>query len=118
MNISVALIENLKANTSIVEVHSGTIPESAPIPAIAVFNVAFSNDRTLEGKKTKNVSNWRITVVDTVYNLQNTIDQILLLDNTSDDNFKVLFFELSLIEPKALDEPHQRAFIDVRAYPR
>lgn len=117
-NITTGLIATLKDNTTGVGVYLDEIPETADVPAIALYNVSYANDRVQSGKKTKNTSTWRLTVVDTVQNLQNTIDQILLIDNTSNDVFQRLFFELTLIEPKALSEPHKRAFIEIRAYPK
>jgi hypothetical protein len=116
MDIQKELIEYLKANLTGVGIFADEIPETEPVPAIALYNVAFTNSRVLSGDKTKNWSAWRITVVDTVQHLQTAIDQILLLDNTGNANFQKLFFELTLKELKASTEPHQRAFIDVRVY--
>lgn len=99
-------------------VYQGTIPESAVVPACAIYNVAFSSGRVLSGKKTGNASQWRVTVVDTVADLQSTIDAVELLDNTQNQYFQRLWVQLSLIEPKAPTEPHQRAFIDVTVYPK
>lgn len=117
-DISKELISYLKAELTGVAVYSGTIPESSTVPAVALYNVAFANSRVLSGEKTKNWSTWRLTVVASVSDLQNTLDQILLLDNTGNDIFRKLFFELSLIEPKEPIEPHQRAFVDIRVYPK
>jgi hypothetical protein len=115
-DINKALIAHLKTSLPGVGVFAGTIPEKNPVPAVALYNVAFANDRDLSGGKTKRWSTWRLTVVDTVGHLQTTLDQILLLDNTGNQIFQKLFFELTLIEPKAPTEPHQRAFIDIRVY--
>lgn len=118
MNISTALISLFKTSLTDIGVWGGTIPENADVPAIAIYNVAFANDRVMSGEKTKRVSTWRITLVDTVQNLQNSIDQIESVDNTVNDDFQRVYVELSLIEPKALTEPHQRAFFDITIYPK
>ena len=99
-------------------VYTGVIPEGATRPAIAIYNVAFENDRVLSGKKTKNRSTWRITLSDSVVNLQTSIDQILLNDELVNEYFQRLFIDLTLIESKALTEPYQRAFFDVSVYPK
>jgi len=118
MNTTTALISLFKTSLTDIGVWGGTIPENADVPAIAVYNVAFANDRVLSGKKTKRVSTWRITLVDTTQNLQNSIDQIESIDNIVTDDFNRIWVELSLIEPKALTEPHQRAFFDITIYPK
>lgn len=118
MNITVELTKLFKTSLTGIEVWTSTIPESSKIPAIAISNVAFANDRDLSGSKTKNISNWRITLVDTVQNLQDSINQILLVDNTVSEHFQRLYVELSLIEPKQLTEPYQRAIFDIRVYPK
>ena len=112
------LIEVFKTGLTGVNVYSGTIPATAVLPAIAIYNVSFTSNRVLSGNKTKRVSNWRITLVDTVQHLQTVIDAVELLDNTSNQYFQKMFVLLTLIEPKAPTEPHQRAFIDVTIYPK
>lgn len=112
------LVAVFKAGLPGVKVYSGVIPENVTVPAIAIYNVAHSSSRVLAGTKTKRVSNWRITVVDTVQHLQSVIDDVELLDNTSNQYFQKLFVQLTLVEPKAPTEPHQRAFIDVTVYPK
>jgi len=112
------LIALLKSALVGVEVYTGLIPESSAVPAVALYNVAYNNGRTLSGTKTKRWSAWRLTVVDTVSHLQTTLDAIELLDNTVNTNFQRLFVNLTLKEPKAPTEPHQRAFIDLIVYPK
>lgn len=112
------LIATFKAALPGVGVYQGTIPESAPVPAMAVYNVAFTSGRVLSGQKSTRSSQWRITVVDSVAHLQQTIDAVELLDNTKNQYFQRLWVQLSLIEPKEPTEPHQRAFIDVTVYPK
>ena len=99
-------------------VRSGELPESASRPAILINNLAYSSDRVLSGDKAKRQSTWRITLSDTVVNLQNSIDDIELLDNTSNQYFQRVWVQLTLIEPKALTEPYQRAFFDVTITPK
>lgn len=117
MSIQTNLITTLKTGTTGVGVFSGEIPESEPLPAVALYNVGPDFQRTLAGEKTKNMDVWRLTVVDELKNLQNTIDQILLLDNTKNEFFQRLYFNLINREPKALSEPHARAIIEIQAYP-
>jgi hypothetical protein len=112
------LIATLKTALPGVGVYSGVVPSNAAVPAIALYNVSHSSSRVLAGSKTKRLSNWRITVIDTVQHLQQTIDAVELLDNTSNQYFQKLFVQLTLVEPKAPTEPHQRAFIDVTVYPK
>jgi len=112
------LIALLKSALTGVEIYVGTIPESSAVPAIALYNVAYNNGRTLSGTKTKRWSAWRLTVVDTVSHLQTTLDAIELIDNTVNSNFQRLFINLTMKEPKALTEPHQRAFLDLVVYPK
>lgn len=116
MSILSELILTLKASTSGVGVYSSVIPEAAPVPAIALQNIAFISGRVLNGDKTGRWSQWRITAVATVQGLQDLIDQLELLDNTSNQYFRKMFVDLTLVEPKGSTEPHQRAFIDVRVY--
>lgn len=117
-DITLNMIRTFKAALPGFNVYDGTIPENAIRPAIAIYNVAFTNERVLEGKKTKNTSVWRITLSDSVVDLQNSINAILLLDNTVNEYFQRLFIDLTLIEPKVLTEPYKRAFFDVSVYPK
>ena len=112
------LVSFFKSALTGVEVYTGLIPESSAIPAVALYNVAYNNDRLLSGVKTKKWSAWRIIVVDTVSHLQTTLDAIELLDNTVNEDFQRLFINLTLKEPKAPTEPHQRAFFDLIVYPK
>lgn len=112
------LIEILKAGLPGIDVYSGVVPESSNLPAIAVYNVAFTSSRVLKGTKTKRVSNWRVTAIGNPTHLQSVIDAVELLDNTTNQYFQKLFVQLTLIEPKAPTEPNQRAFIDVTVYPK
>lgn len=112
------LVATFKSNLTGISVYSGEMPESAEKPAVVISNIDHNNDRDLEGVKTKRWSVWRITLVDTVQNLQNSIDQILLNDNVTNDYFQRLFVELTQEEDKALTEPYQRAFFDIRVYPK
>lgn len=118
MSILTSLIAVLKANTTDVGVYEGVVPEGKPVPAIAIQNIAFNSGRVLEGKKTGRWSQWRITAVAPVASLQSVIDQLELLDNTSNQYFQKMFVDLQLIEPKETINPYQRAFIDVRVYNR
>lgn len=118
MSIIEQLVLVWKASLTGVEVYTSVVPESAPVPAIAIQNIAFTSDRVLEGSKTKRWSQWRITVVAPVSALQSVIDQLELLDNTSNEYFQRMFVDLTLIEPKATTEPYQRAFVDMRVYKR
>lgn len=112
------MVGTFKASLPGVAVYSGTIPESAAIPAIAIYNVAHTSARVLAGNKTKRLSNWRVTVVDTPQHLQTTVDAVELLDNTITQYFQKMFVQLTLVEPKEPTEPHQRAFFDVTVYPK
>lgn len=116
MSLEEKLIAFFKANLNGVGVFVGVIPESEPVPAIAIYNVAYNSGRVLSGDKTGRSANFRITLVDTVERLQSTIDAIELLDNTVNSDFQKLFIDLSLKEPKAPTEPHQRAFFDLKVY--
>lgn len=99
-------------------VYSTDIPEEAPRPAVTFANIAYQNDRVLGGERTKRVSNWRITVSDSVVNLQDTIDKLESLDNTNNEHYQRIFVTLTFIEPKAQTEPYQRAFLDLTVYPK
>jgi hypothetical protein len=118
MSTEETLIAFFKANLTGVQVYTGVTPEASTVPAIALYNVAYNNGRTLDGSKTKKWSAWRLTVVDTVSHLQNTLDALELLDNTVNDDFQRLFVNLTLKEAKAQTEPHQRAFFDILVYPK
>lgn len=118
MTIEQKLVALLKATLPNVGVYVGTIPENSPVPALAVYNVAFNNGRDIEGRKTRKWSVWRLTVVDTVEHLQTVLDAIELIDNTVNSDFQKLFVNLTLKEPKAQTEPHQRAFFDMQVYPK
>lgn len=97
-------------------VTSTNIPENATRPAVTFANIAYQNDRVLSGDKTSRVSTWRVTISDSVENLQNTIDQLLSLDNTVNDNYQRIFSVLTYVEPKDQMQPYQRAFIELTLY--
>jgi hypothetical protein len=118
MNITTSLIAMLKTALPGFSVYSGEIPETAERPAVLINNISFGSQRVLSGGKTKNQSVWRITLSDTLQNLQNSLDEIELIDNTTNEYFQRVFVQLTLIEPKALTEPYQRAFFDVTVTPR
>lgn len=117
MSILTDLIALLKASTTL-KVYAGIVPESSTLPAVALQNIAFSSDRVLEGIKTKRWSQWRAVVVALPSDLQEAIEQLELLDNTSNQCFRNIFVDLSLIETKDPIQPHQRAFVDIRVYKR
>jgi len=118
LSIIINLIATLKAALPGIGVYSGVIPSNAPLPAVAVYNVAHSSSRVLSGDKTKRYSNWRLTLVARPQDLQSLIDAVELLDNTTNQYFQKLFVQLTLEEPKAQSEPNQRAFVDVTVYPK
>lgn len=118
MSAQTALITFFKANLTGIEVWANFIPEESVRPAIAISNTSFGNDRTLDGKKTKNQSIWRLTLSDGTVNLQNSIDQILLTDNEVNDDFQRVFVELNQIEAYVSSEPYQRAFFDITYTPK
>lgn len=99
-------------------VYSTEIPEDATRPAVTFANIAYQNDRVLNGDKTKRVSNWRITLSDSVVNLQDSIDKLESLDNTNNEHYQRIYVTLTFIEPKAQTEPYQRAFLDLTVYPK
>lgn len=118
MSAQTALVTFFKANLTGIEVWVDYIPENSPRPAVALRNINFGNDRTLDGRKTKNQSNWRLTLSDTPVNLQNSISQILLTDNQSNDDFQRLYVELNQEEDYVSSETYQRAFFDITYTPR
>ena len=118
MSAQTALVTFFKTNLTGVEVWADFIPEEAQRPAVVISNTSFSQDRTLDGKKTKNQSVWRLTLSDTPVNLQNSIDQILLTDNQSNDDFQRVFVDLNQKEAYVSSEPYQRAFFDITYTPR
>lgn len=118
MSIKTDLIETIKTVTVSDSIFAGEVPESEPVPNFSLNNVGPDFQRTLAGEKTKNMDVWRLTVVDESRNLQNTINQILLLDNTKNEFFQRLYANLIIEEPKALSEPHARAIIEIQAYPK
>ena len=118
MNVLTSLIAVLKTNLTGITVYSSVVPEDATVPAVAVQNIAFNSGRVLEGNKTGRWSQWRITIVTPVSGLQGAIDQLELLDNTSNQYFQKMLVDLQLIEPKETINPYQRAFVDVRVYNR
>ena len=118
MSILTEIVQTIKSGTTGIGVFDSVIPESEPVPAIAVYNVAFVSDRILTGEKTKKWSQWRITAVATKATLQSVIEQLESLDNTTNQYFRKLYVDLVQIEPKQPSEPHQRAFLDVRVYKR
>lgn len=118
MSILKNLIAVLKANLTSIGVYESVVPENAATPAIAIQNIVFNSSRVIEGTKIGRWSQWRITVVAPVASLQGAIDQLELLDNTSNQYFQKMFVDLQLIEPKETINPNQRAFVDVRVYNR
>lgn len=108
----------LLLKTSGLNIFSTDIPEEAVRPAVTFANIAYASDRVLSGDKTKKVSNWRITVSDTVQNLQDSIDKLELLDNTTNEHYQRIYVDHTFTEPKAQTEPYQRAFLDLIVYPK
>lgn len=111
------LVSTFKTALPGYSVYTGEIPENATRPAILISNISFASDRVLSGGKTKRQSVWRVTLSDTVVNLQNSIDEIELIDNTKNQYFQRVYVQLTLIEDKALTEPYQRAFFDITVTP-
>lgn len=102
--------------TTGLNIFSTDIPEEAARPSVTFVNIAYASDRVLEGDKTKRFSNWRITVSDTVQNLQDSIDKLELLDNTKNEHYQRIYVDHTFTEPKSQTEPYQRAFLDLTVY--
>ena len=87
------LIEIIEAHTGF-QVYIDVIPNKKPLPALMITSLNYDpvlNGRVLSGKKTGNSSDHRIGIVcSTMGELNDLVNQMKLLDNTSNQYFQKL----------------------------
>lgn len=105
-----------------IEVHTGfqcyldVVPNDVVLPALAINSIAYGtrNTRVLSGKKTGNSSEHRISLItNTMSELNELVNSIELLDNTSNDYFQRINVDLASREPRQTGSNVVRAFYNL-----
>jgi hypothetical protein len=109
------IISLAKASTS-AEVYSDFIPENESAVAVAITNVALSSSRALSGDKHGRVDVWRATIVGDDADVDSVVNDLELIDNTSNADFTNIYTQLIQYAPKGIDDPVRRAFLDITTY--
>lgn len=104
--------------TSDVKVWADFVPEQREKPAISYSHITSGSSRALNGNKINAWDSWRILAVGefATSQSQELIDELRLMDNTSNDDFKNVFVISEGGIPVLPDDKIKASFIDVRTY--
>jgi hypothetical protein len=114
MLVADLVIQLVKSVVPGYKVYNNFVPENKS-PALAVSNITYSNSgRRLSGKAFGKGSIHRISVVTkTDAESKDIVNKVLLLDNTTTDDFQRVYVEVTSVEPFEMSTPLRRVFIEL-----
>lgn len=97
-----------------VTVWEGVVDEAAALPAVSWHNIGYGNGRTLDGDKINDTMSFRVVVVaDSSSDLNEAINAIGLLDNTSNTDFQRIEVVGNRLEAKVTGVKTRRYMMDL-----
>lgn len=97
-----------------VNVWDGIVPENASLPAVSWYNIGYQNDRIVSGCKLNDKMSFRVVVVANGSSaLDESVNAIGELDNTSNADFQRIEVVGNRLEPKETGVSVRRFMIDL-----
>ena len=107
-------VQNLLSGALTVNVYADVVPEEVPLPAIAWYNIGYTNGRVVNGVKTSDQAVFRVmVVVESLSQLDDILAELELLDNTSNTDFNMINITGNNLEAKAPESPVRRYMADL-----
>ena len=117
MNTYAQETQTLISSTVSVPVYADLVPESAPLPAIAWYNVSYQKpQRVVSGIKEPMIITQRVMIVVDVTNTEvfdDILNELEAIDNTQNSDFQQIEVFMVNMETVQPDSPVQRCMVDL-----